>query len=181
MTNVAGGERLHIKTRETVFHPGFYRVALAVNSRDELPKDPVATTWPSPTGPRSVSAAIQSPPQPPVLADGPFPHVSRFDKEQETDVDIPNINCAKLYATWPPTVLTRTATTLTTIALYCRSALMLRSRSTCVSPPRKSRLHLRGARSQRAVSRLSRHPFFRTTGRRQSADAARKVRAPRPV
>ena len=95
VTNVPGGEKLHIKIQETVYHPGFYRVALAVNSRDELPKDPVATTEPSPTGPRSVSAAIQYPPQPPVLADGLFQHVSRFDKEQEADVDIPNINCAK--------------------------------------------------------------------------------------
>jgi hypothetical protein len=37
VTNVQGGEKLHIKLRETIFHPGFYRVALAVNSRDELP------------------------------------------------------------------------------------------------------------------------------------------------
>jgi hypothetical protein len=95
VTSVQGGDKLHIKIQETVYHPGFYRVALAVNSRDELPKDPEAMTEPSPTGPRSVSAAIHYPPQPPVLADGLFQHVSRFDKEQETDVDIPNINCAK--------------------------------------------------------------------------------------
>src|SRR5579862_6397382 len=57
VTNVQGGEKLHIKIQETVFHPGFYRIALAVNSRDELPKDPEARTEPSPAGPRSVSAA----------------------------------------------------------------------------------------------------------------------------
>lgn len=95
VTNVQGGDKLHIKLRETVFHPGFYRVALAVNSRDELPPDPVAKTEPTPNGPRSVSAAIQYPPTPPVLADGLFPHTTRFDKEVETDVDIPNINCSK--------------------------------------------------------------------------------------
>jgi hypothetical protein len=95
VTNVQGGDKLHLKIQETVFHPGFYRVALAVNSRDELPKDPDAKTEPSPTGPRSVSAAIQYPALPPVLADGLFQHISRFDKEQETDVEIPNINCAK--------------------------------------------------------------------------------------
>jgi hypothetical protein len=95
VTTVQGGDKLHIRIRETVFHPGFYRIALAVNSRDELPKDPEAKTEPSPTGPRSVSAAIQYPPLPPVLADGLFQHISRFDKEQETDVDIPNISCAK--------------------------------------------------------------------------------------
>jgi hypothetical protein len=93
VTSVQGGEKLHLKIQETVFHPGFYRVALAVNSRDELPKDPEVKTEPSANGPRSVSAAIQYPPLPPVLADGLFQHVAKFDKEQETDVEIPNINC----------------------------------------------------------------------------------------
>jgi hypothetical protein len=95
VTTVQGGEKLHLKIQETVFHPGFYRVALAVNSRDELPKDPEAKTEPAANGPRSVSGAIQYPPLPPVLADGLFQHISRFDKEQETDIEIPNISCAK--------------------------------------------------------------------------------------
>jgi hypothetical protein len=95
VTNVQGGEKLHLKIQETVYHPGFYRVALAVNSRDELPKDPEARTEPAANGLRSVSAAIQYPPLPPVLADGLFQHISRFDKEQETDIEIPNISCSK--------------------------------------------------------------------------------------
>jgi hypothetical protein len=95
VNNVQGGDKLHLKIKETIFHPGFYRVALAVNSRDELPKDPEAKTEPSANGPRSVSAAIQYPPLPPVLADGLFQHISRFDKEQETDIEIPNISCSK--------------------------------------------------------------------------------------
>jgi hypothetical protein len=95
VTNVQGGEKLHIKLRETVFHPGFYRIALAVNSRDELPPDPVVKTEPTANGPRSVSAAIQYPPAPPILADGLFPHTTRLEKEVETDVEVPNINCAK--------------------------------------------------------------------------------------
>jgi hypothetical protein len=70
-------------------------VALAVNSRDELPADPVAKTEPTANGPRSVSAAVQYPPTPPVLADGLFMHVAKFASEVETDVDIPNINCSK--------------------------------------------------------------------------------------
>jgi hypothetical protein len=45
--------------------------------------------------PRSVSGAIHYPPSPPVLADGLFMHVTPFDKEQEADAEIPNINCAK--------------------------------------------------------------------------------------
>jgi hypothetical protein len=95
MTSVQGGEKLHIRIRETAFHPGFYRVALAVNSRDELPKDPEARTESSANGERSVSGAIQYPPSPPILADGLFPHISAFDKDQEADVLIPNINCSK--------------------------------------------------------------------------------------
>src|SRR5580698_1397129 len=95
VTNVLGGEKLHIKLQETVFHPGFYRIALAVNSRDELPPDPEVKTEASARGPRSVSAAIHYPPVPPILADGLFPHTAKLDKEVETDVDIPNINCGK--------------------------------------------------------------------------------------
>jgi hypothetical protein len=94
VTKIQGGDKIHIKLRETVFHPGFYRVALAVNSRAELPPDPEAKTEDSDKGPRSVSAAIHYPPTPPVLADGLFPHTARFDKELETDVEIPNINCS---------------------------------------------------------------------------------------
>jgi hypothetical protein len=92
VTKVQGGEKLHIRIREMAFHPGFYRVALAVNSRDELHKDPDARTDSSD---RSLSGAIQYPPRPPVLADGLFQHIAPFDKEQETDVMIPNINCSR--------------------------------------------------------------------------------------
>ena len=95
VTSVQGGEKLHIKIREMAFHPGFYRVALAVNSTDELPEDPEAKTEPTARGPRSVSGAIHYPPTPPVLADGLFTHTSAFEKEQEADIEIPNINCGK--------------------------------------------------------------------------------------
>ena len=92
---IQGGDKLHIRIREMAFHPGFYRVALAVNSRDELPPDPEARTEAAPNGPRSVSGAIHYPPSPPVLADGLFQHIAPFDKEQEADIEIPNINCAR--------------------------------------------------------------------------------------
>ena len=95
ITNVQGGAKLHLRIRETAFHPGFYRVALAVNSRDELPKDPEAVTEPGPNGPRSVSGAIQYPPHAPVLADGLFQHISPFDRDQEADIELPNIDCSR--------------------------------------------------------------------------------------
>ncbi len=97
VTRVQGGQKLHIKLQETVFHPGFYRVALSVNSRDELPTDPEVITKPSDRGPQSVSGKIVYPPTPPVLADGLFQHTTRIagTGELEVDVEIPNINCAK--------------------------------------------------------------------------------------
>ena len=98
VTRIVGGAKLHLKVQETVFHPGHYRVALAVNSRAELPKDPDVTTRESARGPQSVSAVIQNPVRPPVLADGLFPHTMRPSgplPPWETDIDIPNINCEK--------------------------------------------------------------------------------------
>jgi len=98
VSKAAGGQKLHIKVQETVYHPGHYRVALAVNSRTELPPDPVATTKDTERGPNSVTAAIQDPPQIPVLADGLFVHNTRPAGAMdpfETDVTLPNINCKK--------------------------------------------------------------------------------------
>ena len=72
-----GGSKLHIKVQETIYHPGFYRVALAVKSREELPADPVVVTRETEKGPWSISGAIQSSPQRPVLADGLFLHKAK--------------------------------------------------------------------------------------------------------
>src|ERR1051325_7737834 len=58
-----GGSKLHLKVQETIYPPGHYRVALAINSPTELPLDPVAMTRDSEKGPISVSAVIQEPPQ----------------------------------------------------------------------------------------------------------------------
>jgi len=92
-----GGDMMHIKIRETVFHPGHFRLALAVNSRAELPKDPETSTRESPRGPLSVSAPIDANPKPPVLADGLFVHTTRPAPGtfHEADIRLPNINCEK--------------------------------------------------------------------------------------
>ena len=98
ITDAVGGQMLHLMIQETVYHPGHYRVALAVNSPTELPPDPETTTRDSERGPWSVSAIIQNPPQIPVLADGLFVHSTRPDGPMapfETDVQLPNINCEK--------------------------------------------------------------------------------------
>jgi hypothetical protein len=91
ITKVQGGSKLHVKMQETIFHPGFYRVSLAVNSRTELPPDPEAITTDTPKGPRSLAAKIVYPPQMPVLADGLFPHTAKATDAWETDIDIPII------------------------------------------------------------------------------------------
>jgi len=98
ISKAVGGQKLHIKVQETVYHPGHYRVALAVNSPTELPPDPQVTTRDSERGPWSVSAVIQNPSQIPVLADGLFVHSTRPTGPMEpfeTDVQLPNINCKK--------------------------------------------------------------------------------------
>ncbi len=95
VTAMRGGDMLHIKVKETIYHPGHYRVALAVLDRKELPADPEATTRESPRGPISVSGKIDPAPKPPVLVDGLFIHNARPQTEWETDVKLPNINCDK--------------------------------------------------------------------------------------
>jgi len=95
VTRVQGGDKLHIKIMETVYHPGFYRIALAVNSRAELPPDPVAKTEPRAAGPWSMSASVEYPPMPPIIANGLWAHTTKPEKEFETDIEVPNVNCAK--------------------------------------------------------------------------------------
>jgi len=96
VTQAVGGSKLHLKVQETIYHPGHYRIALAVNSLSELPVDPKATTEAGANGqPRSVSAEIMSPVAMPVLADGLFPHAAKLDAPLETDVTLPNISCRR--------------------------------------------------------------------------------------
>jgi hypothetical protein len=106
VTKVTGGSKLHLKIQETIFHSGHYRVALAVNSRNELPPDPYTVEKYTDNGVSSVWGQIQSPPQIPVIADGLFQHYPKPGEPAsarlktpmppwETDIDLPNISCAK--------------------------------------------------------------------------------------
>jgi hypothetical protein len=97
ITKVAGGAKLHLKVQETIYQLGHYRVALSVNSRNELPPDPYTVEkWTD----YIRGEQIQSPLQIPVIADGLFPHYTRPPQGSpqaifETDIEIPNITCAK--------------------------------------------------------------------------------------
>jgi hypothetical protein len=95
VTKVTGGQTLHVKVLETIYHPGHYRIALAVNSPLDLPVDPDAVTSQTERGPRSVSAKIMDPVAPPVLADGLWPHTAKVDGPLETDITVPNISCRR--------------------------------------------------------------------------------------
>src|ERR1051325_2607936 len=68
VTDMRGGDQLHIQDQETVYHPGHYRVALAVNSPTSLPLDPKAQTMTNDKGMvMSVSGEIMSPVSPPEI------------------------------------------------------------------------------------------------------------------
>jgi hypothetical protein len=95
VSQAIGGSKLHLKVQETIFHPGHYRVALAVNSPAELPVDPKATVETTDRGPRSLSGEIMNPVQAPVLADGLFPHSAKVDAPLETDIILPNLSCKR--------------------------------------------------------------------------------------
>ena len=84
------GDTVTIQIDETIFHPGHYRVALAVNSPSELPPDPLVTAGASQCG----SAVIQQTPTFPVLADGVLQHTKAFPGPQSFQVKLPtNVTC----------------------------------------------------------------------------------------
>ena len=91
VTQVRGGHPLGIRITEFIFHPGYYRFALSVNSRAELPPDPDVNEADG----ISVSAPIQNPPKIPVLADGVFVHTEPPTADWQTDLTLPNLNCEK--------------------------------------------------------------------------------------
>jgi hypothetical protein len=85
VTAYQSGETITIRFRETVFHPGHYRIALAVDDRSELPAPPPVTRGSTACG----SVPIMDPPVFPVLADGVLPHTSPLSGEQTIDVTLP--------------------------------------------------------------------------------------------
>lgn len=98
VTAVTGGSKLTLKVNEFVSHPGFYRVALSLKSRSELPLDNVVkdksgmVLSPDSKG-TSATADYQTNPVFPVLADNLFPHTSGSMFSGE--ITLPNVNCDK--------------------------------------------------------------------------------------
>lgn len=93
VTAFQSGQMLTITLNEVVFHPGHYRIALALNDRSQLPKEPtVAPDDMSPCG----NVPIESSPVFPVLADGVFAHTVPFNGPQTIQIKLPDgVTCDK--------------------------------------------------------------------------------------
>lgn len=87
------GQTIAVTIDEVIFHPGHYRVALAVNDRGELPAEPdVMPSAGDPCG----SAAIQDHPMLPILADNVLPHTQPFAAPQAFTFTLPTgITCTR--------------------------------------------------------------------------------------
>jgi hypothetical protein len=90
VTAFQAGQTITVTIDEVVFHPGHYRVALAVNDRSQLPAEPAVTAGTLACG----SAAIEKPPVFPVLADDVLDHTTAFTTPQSFQVTLPsNVSC----------------------------------------------------------------------------------------
>lgn len=90
VTSYQAGDVVTITIDETIFHPGHYRVALAMNDISELPEEPPVTPNDTDCG----TAPIANPPVFPVLADGIFLHDQPLAGPQSFDITLPaNVSC----------------------------------------------------------------------------------------
>lgn len=91
VTAYMGGDKLMITIDETIYHPGHYRVALAINDPSELPPEPPVT----PNNTDCGTAPIDAAPVFPVLADGLWVHDAPFGAPQSVEITLPtDVDCA---------------------------------------------------------------------------------------
>jgi hypothetical protein len=88
-TSFVAGATIEVTIHETIFTPGHYRVALALEEPADLPPPPIVTPTATPCG----TAVIQDPPVFPVLADGVLAHTSAFEGPQTVSVTLPDVTC----------------------------------------------------------------------------------------
>jgi MYXO-CTERM domain-containing protein len=86
VTAYQSGQTITITIDETIYHPGHYRIALAVNDPSELPPEPEVTEGNQACG----TTTIMAPPVFPVLADGVFVHNAPFGEPQSIDITLPD-------------------------------------------------------------------------------------------
>lgn len=91
VTAFQSGQTITVTIDELIFHPGHYRIAMSVNDRSELPAEPAVTAG---TNTPCGTAAIESPPVFPVLADDVFDHTAPFTGPQSIQITLPsNVTC----------------------------------------------------------------------------------------
>jgi uncharacterized protein (TIGR03382 family) len=91
VTRFRAGETITVRWRETIYHPGHWRIAVAAD-RAEL-VDPVVTV--DARG-NAVSATITDPPVPPVIMDNLFPISGRGSaRTLEQQITLPNFACPR--------------------------------------------------------------------------------------
>ena len=106
VSKVTGGSKLHLKIQETIYHSGHYRVALAVNSRNELPPDPITFEKYTEGACIRCGRRFRARRRSRCIVDGLFQHYPKAGEPAsalpktpmapwETDIELPNISCAK--------------------------------------------------------------------------------------
>lgn len=85
VTAVQAGDTITVTIDETIYHPGHYRIALALDD-GTLPEPPPVTPGATPCG----SAPIDPAPAFPVLADGVWEHTQPFGEPQSIEITIPD-------------------------------------------------------------------------------------------
>jgi MYXO-CTERM domain-containing protein len=89
VTSFQAGETITVTIEETIFHPGHYRIALALDD-GIFPEEPPVTPGSTPCG----SAPIDPAPAFPVLADGVFQHSEPFGEPQSIQITLPDdVSC----------------------------------------------------------------------------------------
>jgi hypothetical protein len=89
VTAYNGGDTITVTIDETIFHPGHYRIALALDD-GIFPEEPPVTPGSTDCG----SAPIDPAPAFPVLADGIWVHTDAFDGSQSFDITLPDdVSC----------------------------------------------------------------------------------------
>jgi MYXO-CTERM domain-containing protein len=89
VTAYQGGDTITVSIEETIFHPGHYRIALALDD-GVFPDEPLVTPGATPCG----SAPIDPAPAFPVLADGVWEHTEPFAGPQSIDITLPDdVSC----------------------------------------------------------------------------------------
>jgi MYXO-CTERM domain-containing protein len=88
VTSYQAGDTITVTIEETIFHPGHYRIALAVDGA--FPEEPPVTPGPTDCG----SAPIDPAPAFPVLADGVWVHTDPMPGPQSIDITVPDgVSC----------------------------------------------------------------------------------------